>query len=180
MEQITKKRKRKHPKSSVAQELAVGAKSRKDEKVERKKKKARKQKEDSSEPEIEEDVEEKVAASADGVSSGEEDKEEEHVEQEMNGQDGQEEEEEEKEKPKHPDADINSNQEGDIINDLPLDATLHLPSTGENPEKFSDLNLSAGTRKALEKMGFETMTEVQARTIPPLMAGRDVHFSSFI
>ncbi|GAA5885945.1 hypothetical protein JCM16303_003037 [Sporobolomyces ruberrimus] len=39
---------------------------------------------------------------------------------------------------------------------------------------FSSLDLSAGTRKAIEGMGFENMTEVQARTIPPLLAGKDV------
>ncbi|GAA5914527.1 ATP-dependent RNA helicase HAS1 [Sporobolomyces salmoneus] len=39
---------------------------------------------------------------------------------------------------------------------------------------FSSLDLSPGTRKAIEGMGFENMTEVQARTIPPLLAGKDV------
>lgn len=39
---------------------------------------------------------------------------------------------------------------------------------------FSALDLSPGTRKAIEGMGFESMTEVQARTIPPLLAGKDV------
>jgi len=41
-------------------------------------------------------------------------------------------------------------------------------------DKFKDLNLSAPTMKAIESMGFEKMTSVQARTIPPLLAGRDV------
>lgn len=40
--------------------------------------------------------------------------------------------------------------------------------------KFESLDLSTGTRKAIEQMGFKDMTEVQARTIPPLLAGRDV------
>ncbi|BGP45704.1 ATP-dependent RNA helicase [Rhodotorula kratochvilovae] len=39
---------------------------------------------------------------------------------------------------------------------------------------FSSLDLSEGTRKALDGMGFKSMTEVQARTIPPLLAGKDV------
>ncbi|GAA6003373.1 hypothetical protein JCM10207_000304 [Rhodosporidiobolus poonsookiae] len=39
---------------------------------------------------------------------------------------------------------------------------------------FSSLDLSTGTRKALDGMGFSSMTEVQARTIPPLLAGKDV------
>ncbi|CCE65567.1 hypothetical protein TPHA_0L02160 [Tetrapisispora phaffii CBS 4417] len=41
-------------------------------------------------------------------------------------------------------------------------------------ESFADLKLSEPTMKAIEKMGFENMTPVQARTIPPLLAGRDV------
>ncbi|KAM0792934.1 ATP-dependent RNA helicase [Microbotryomycetes sp. NB124-2] len=39
---------------------------------------------------------------------------------------------------------------------------------------FGSLDLSTGTRKAIDQMGFKTMTEVQARCIPPLLAGRDV------
>lgn len=41
-------------------------------------------------------------------------------------------------------------------------------------QPFSTLDLSEPTRKAIETMGFKTMTEVQARCIPPLMAGKDV------
>lgn len=39
---------------------------------------------------------------------------------------------------------------------------------------FSTLKLSNPTINAISRMGFETMTEVQARTIPPLLAGKDV------
>lgn len=39
---------------------------------------------------------------------------------------------------------------------------------------FASLELSEDTRKAIEGMGFKEMTQVQARTIPPLLAGRDV------
>jgi ATP-dependent RNA helicase DDX18/HAS1 len=39
---------------------------------------------------------------------------------------------------------------------------------------FSSLSLTPQTAKAVEEMGFTNMTEVQARTIPPLLAGRDV------
>ena len=39
---------------------------------------------------------------------------------------------------------------------------------------FSTLSLSPPTTSAIQRMGFETMTEVQARTIPPLLAGKDV------
>ena len=47
-------------------------------------------------------------------------------------------------------------------------------STVMPPTAFSTLDLSPGTVKAIEEMGFTNMTEVQARTIPPLLAGRDV------
>ncbi|KAJ2598233.1 ATP-dependent RNA helicase [Coemansia sp. RSA 1804] len=39
---------------------------------------------------------------------------------------------------------------------------------------FDALPLTEQTKKAVEEMGFTKMTEVQARTIPPLLAGRDV------
>lgn len=41
-------------------------------------------------------------------------------------------------------------------------------------ETFNELNLSEPTLKAIKKLGFTKMTSVQARTIPPLLAGRDV------
>jgi ATP-dependent RNA helicase DDX18/HAS1 len=46
--------------------------------------------------------------------------------------------------------------------------------TVADPEKFSELNLSERTNEAIKEMGFETMTEIQRRAIPPLMAGKDV------
>jgi ATP-dependent RNA helicase DDX18/HAS1 len=39
---------------------------------------------------------------------------------------------------------------------------------------FSSLNLSPQSQAAINALGFVTMTEVQARTIPPLLSGRDV------
>ena len=48
------------------------------------------------------------------------------------------------------------------------------PGTDYERVPFSTLNLSPPTTAAIERMGFETMTEVQARTIPPLLAGKDV------
>lgn len=41
-------------------------------------------------------------------------------------------------------------------------------------DAFDSLDLSEPTRKAIAEMGFSTMTEVQARTIPPLLVGQDV------
>lgn len=39
---------------------------------------------------------------------------------------------------------------------------------------FSSLSLSENTTKAIKEMGFTTMTEIQARGIPPAMTGRDI------
>ncbi|KAE8348469.1 ATP-dependent RNA helicase has1 [Aspergillus coremiiformis] len=58
--------------------------------------------------------------------------------------------------------------------DLPSADTIRLPQPDGEPVKFTELGLSEKTMKGIEGMGFETMTEVQRRTIPPLLAGRDV------
>lgn len=39
---------------------------------------------------------------------------------------------------------------------------------------FDTLEVSDQTRKAIAEMGYTHMTEVQARTIPQLLAGRDI------
>ena len=59
-------------------------------------------------------------------------------------------------------------------NDLPTETAPSLPGTSSTPSKFEDLNLSEKTMKAVEEMKFESMTEIQQRGIPPLLAGRDV------
>lgn len=46
-------------------------------------------------------------------------------------------------------------------------------STAEQ-KHFSTLNLSEPTAKALADMGFTTMTPVQEKCIPSLLAGKDV------
>ena len=58
--------------------------------------------------------------------------------------------------------------------DVPSAGNLSLPTTGEGPKRFSDLNLSSKTMQAIEDMKFTEMTEIQQRGIPPLLAGRDV------
>ena len=63
---------------------------------------------------------------------------------------------------------------GVTTSDLPTNNGATLPQTEDNPQKFSDLNLSEKTMKAIEDMKFEKMTEIQQRGIPPLLAGRDV------
>jgi len=42
------------------------------------------------------------------------------------------------------------------------------------PKIFSDLSLSEQTLNAIKDMGFTEMTPIQARSIPPLLTGRDV------
>jgi ATP-dependent RNA helicase DDX18/HAS1 len=39
---------------------------------------------------------------------------------------------------------------------------------------FSTYDLSSQTQKALDEMGFKTMTPIQAKSIPLLLAGKDV------
>jgi ATP-dependent RNA helicase DDX18/HAS1 len=48
--------------------------------------------------------------------------------------------------------------------------------TASSPDRqpFSTLDLSGQTTKGLEEMGFSTMTPVQAKAIPLLLAGKDV------
>ncbi|KZW02079.1 DEAD-domain-containing protein [Exidia glandulosa HHB12029] len=48
------------------------------------------------------------------------------------------------------------------------------PSTSNADTRFASLELSEPTLKGLADMGFTDMTPVQARTIPALLAGRDV------
>jgi len=58
--------------------------------------------------------------------------------------------------------------------DLPVVGDVRLPQAEGELQKFTELNLSEKTMKGIQDMGFETMTEIQQRTIPPLLAGRDV------
>lgn len=58
--------------------------------------------------------------------------------------------------------------------DLPSALGVSLPGQDEEPQKFAELNLSEKTMQAIKEMGFENMTEIQRRGIPPLLAGKDV------
>lgn len=58
--------------------------------------------------------------------------------------------------------------------DLPTDSIPSLPGAESQPLKFTDLVLSERTMRAIADLPFETMTEIQQRAIPPLLAGRDV------
>ncbi|KAI5124470.1 hypothetical protein M0805_008353 [Coniferiporia weirii] len=54
-------------------------------------------------------------------------------------------------------------------------STASVPDAGgAERQPFATLQLSEPTSKALEDMDFKTMTPVQAKAIPPLLAGKDV------
>ncbi|BGP29671.1 ATP-dependent RNA helicase [Rhodotorula toruloides] len=65
-------------------------------------------------------------------------------------------------------------QSGDAASDALALMTGAKAAPEPKSRAFSSLDLSEGTRKAIDGMGFKDMTEVQARTIPPLLAGKDV------
>ncbi|KAF9638658.1 RNA helicase ATP-dependent DEAD-box conserved site [Lasiodiplodia theobromae] len=78
-----------------------------------------------------------------------------------------------------PPADGSDNEEGDAELDNAateaFESKLSLPAVdGTDPKKFTDLNLSEKTQKAIKEMGFDTLTEIQAKGIPPLLAGKDL------
>lgn len=179
-DQATKKRKRKHGGGTKEARdppvsAAIAPPVEKKDKVRRhKQKKARK--EDTPPPpppESEVEDEDGIEGIEDGEESrsGDEDEETKGTIEAQDENDAAEGSDSDAGRPKHPDADVESSPPP---SDIPLNATLTLPDTGEHPVLFADLKLSPGTQKAIEKMGFEKMTEVQSRTIPPLMAGRDV------
>ncbi|KAK7611335.1 putative ATP-dependent RNA helicase has1 [Phyllosticta paracitricarpa] len=58
--------------------------------------------------------------------------------------------------------------------DLPFASRMSLPNVDTEPQSFSELQLNPKTQKAIEQMGFTSMTEIQRRAIPPLLAGKDV------
>ena len=59
-----------------------------------------------------------------------------------------------------------SGANAEALGELP--SGISMPSM-ENPKLFSELNLSDRTMEAIKTMGFETMTEIQQKTIPPLL-----------
>lgn len=178
-DQATKKRKRKHGGGTKEARdppvsAAIAPPVEKKDKVRRhKQKKARKEDTPpppSPESEVEDEDENEGIEDGEEGRFGDEDEEIKGIIEAQDENDAVEDSDSDAGRPRHPDADIESS----VPSDIPLNANLTLPDTGEHPVLFADLKLSPGTQKAIEKMGFEKMTEVQSRTIPPLMAGRDV------
>ena len=57
---------------------------------------------------------------------------------------------------------------------VPAPVPQAAPEGAPERKPFSELELSENTMKALQEMGFKTMTPVQEKAIPPLLAGKDV------
>jgi len=64
----------------------------------------------------------------------------------------------------------------DHVNNIPQNASSsnQIQFAEQIEANFSSINLSERTMKAINGMGFTTMTEIQQRSIPPLLAGKDV------
>ncbi|KAF2753381.1 DEAD-domain-containing protein [Pseudovirgaria hyperparasitica] len=65
-------------------------------------------------------------------------------------------------------------EEAETIPIPELPSVASLPAISAEPQKFDELGLSAKTMEAIQEMGFEKLTEIQQRGIPPLLAGKDV------
>lgn len=79
------------------------------------------------------------------------------------------------EEPDHQNQDVQlAQKENGLSHEVSLTENLSLPTTGADPKLFTDLNLNEKTMRAIGEMEFTEMTEIQRRTIPPLLAGRDV------
>ena len=167
----SKKRKRKHGSTKAEMEESaiavneaipdVGEAKPKPSKVEKRQKKAKKAHEIEEQEEI---VEDKIA----NLDADSED-EDEGVDENASSED------EKRLQAKFDEEEDDAEDRPDLAErPLPGTDTLSLPITGTQSDKFSDLNLSEKTMKAIEDMKFEKMTEIQQRGIPPLLAGRDV------
>jgi ATP-dependent RNA helicase DDX18/HAS1 len=60
------------------------------------------------------------------------------------------------------------------VNADEIAAVSAITTTITEPKEFTDLALSEQTLNAIQEMGFTEMTPIQARSIPPLLTGRDV------
>ena len=58
--------------------------------------------------------------------------------------------------------------------DMSVSTSLSFLTTSADSTKFTSLNLSDNTMKAINDLHFDSMTEIQQRSIQPLLAGRDV------
>jgi ATP-dependent RNA helicase DDX18/HAS1 len=155
-EMETSKRKRKHSKKAAVPEAPTNGAA----PVEKARKKVKKQHTPEPEPEVE-------AENAVAEASAESEEDESALNEELKSivadakaakadqnEDEDEDEDEEQAQPT-----------GANAEDLPSGTSIPM----EGPKLFSDLNLSERTMNAIKSMGFENMTEIQQKTIPPLL-----------
>lgn len=152
------KRKRSHKSKKSAEAAAAPAHNG----VEKARKKARKAKE----------VEAVMEEPATAVASAQEDSDEEDVENQTESNKDTAEATASNEADDNDDSQLADLPSGTGSNalDLPSGTTMPTP----NPVRFEELNLSERTMSAIKETGFEKMTEIQQKTIPPLLSGRDV------
>ncbi|PWY88526.1 DEAD-domain-containing protein [Aspergillus heteromorphus CBS 117.55] len=164
---IAKKRKRKHSGGARAEEVPAAAAAAEDVVEDVTKDEKKKEKKDKKEMKIFDAVKEEKKA-----------KKEEEAPKKRKVDHSSEEDENDSDDEIHrrQQADEDDEAEEGTGADLPSVDAVRLPQTETDiaPQKFTELNLSDKTMKGIQDMGFETMTEIQQRTIPPLLAGRDV------
>ncbi|KAF9582080.1 ATP-dependent RNA helicase, partial [Lunasporangiospora selenospora] len=108
------------------------------------------------------------------VEEEEMDDEEEESEEESDNDNDDEDDEEEEEGANGTEAKSDAAKE-DIEIDFSANDAVAIAAGGKQINyDFSSLDLSEPTKKGIADIGFTKMTEVQARTIPPSLAGRDV------
>ncbi|KAJ3086450.1 ATP-dependent RNA helicase [Quaeritorhiza haematococci] len=62
----------------------------------------------------------------------------------------------------------------DVVRELEGNSGSDEKALSEEDMRFTSLSLSENTAKAIADMGFTKMTEIQARTVPPALTGRDI------
>lgn len=155
-----KKRKRKHSSKKTEEAAAPKKSSNGVEKADKPRKKAKK--EHTPEPEVEDEV----AEVSDEQEEEDEEVEGEEDEEKLNEELKQIAKQAKKSKKADADESDDEQKESANPNDLPLGTSM---PTVEDPKLFSELKLSDRTMEAIKSMGFETMTEIQQKTIPPLL-----------
>ena len=153
-----KKRKRKHSSKKTEDAAVPKRHSNGVEKAEKPRKKAKK--EHTPEPDVEDDVAEVSDEEQEEKFEGEED------EAKLNDELKQIAKQAKKSKKAEADESGDEQDESANPNDLPLGTSM---PTVEDPKLFSELKLSDRTMEAIKAMGFESMTEIQQKTIPPLL-----------
>jgi ATP-dependent RNA helicase DDX18/HAS1 len=160
----SKKRKRKHKSKKGEEPEVITAPSNGAPAVEKPRKKSKKV--HTPEPEVEDEVEQAPEDGAEGSDEDEED--EEKLNQELKKIAA-------KAKAAKKSADDGSDGEEDLagsganavaVADLPSGTSI---PTIDEPTRFDELKLSDRTMEAIKSMGFESMTEIQRKAIPPLL-----------